>query len=73
MLLADEEKFEGWKIEQGQVEALHCCVVTCCHVYSVTYKDKHNQSILDAVVKEVKCLNTTFLTEHIKGRYLIAI
>ena len=34
-----------------------------------TFKDKHNQAILSRLVREVKSLNSTFLTEYIKGMH----
>ncbi len=36
-------------------------------VFSTTFKDPENQSILDRLVREVKALNSVFLTQHIKG------
>ena len=33
----------------------------------MTYKDSHNQTVLDRLVREVKALNSVYLTQHIKG------
>ena len=35
----------------------------------VTFKDKKNKAVVNTLVREVKALNSTFLTEHIKGMW----
>jgi len=32
-----------------------------------TFKDSDNQSVLNILIQEVKGLNPTFLTQHIRG------
>ena len=33
----------------------------------ITFKDPHNQSVLNVLIQEVKALNPAFLTQHIRG------
>ncbi len=35
--------------------------------FRVTYKDRRNQVVLDRLVREVKALNPTYVSQHIKG------
>ena len=44
-----------------------CTDVSCSLFYRITYKDRHNQTVANKLLKEVKSLNPEYLTEHIKG------
>ena len=35
--------------------------------FSVTFKDPHNQHVVNTLIQEVKALNPSFLTQHIRG------
>lgn len=48
----------------------HYYFISLLTSYSVTYKDEENGIVLNRLVREVKFMNSTFLTEHIKGTRL---
>ena len=77
LLLNEEENpFEGWKIEPGYVYAtLPIVVAKCsvCLIFSVTFKDQHNQEVVSTLIREVKALNPPFLTQHIRGKVYLFV
>ena len=38
--------------------------------FTITFRDPRNQAILQQLIREVKALNSMFLTEHIKGMWV---
>ena len=56
------------KLDQGK-RFLYDMVTVKFVVYRCTYKDPENRAVLDCLLREVKALNPSYITEHIKGIY----
>ena len=43
-------------------------LLTLAICYRITYKDPHNQAVVNILIQEVMGLNPSFLTQHIRGK-----
>ncbi len=72
ILIEEDDDFNGWTIKPGCVcffpffRRVTVGIILLCF-FRVTYKDRRNQVVLDRLVRKVKALNATYVSQHIKG------